>query len=116
MSERSQTEIETKMDIEEEFCGVMEDIKSEEAKPSDIKPVMLPKYHESHRYEKGQDVHEVLSQSNDDEPSPMLCRICAIANDDMVDIFYSCDETEENILGMINDCLPIVVRIHDCDH
>lgn len=39
------------------------------------------------------------------------CRLFAIPNNDMVDIFASSDDTERDILGMLRYCLRVVVRI-----
>lgn len=41
----------------------------------------------------------------------LRCRLCAMPDNDMTDIFTS-NETGKNILDMIDYCLPVVVRIY----
>lgn len=62
---------------------------------------------ESSEYSKG------IMQSTKDVPLLLRCRLCALPNDDMVDIF-SPNETEKDILEHITYCLRIVVRNHSC--
>lgn len=112
MSGWSETEIETAIEIEEEFCATLESIKSEEERQDDIKLAELPEKYVAQRIEGSSRFSERTWQSNDDVSSSMRCRLCAIPNDDMVDIFSS-DKTED-ILEKVQYSLPIVVR-NVCD-
>lgn len=97
-------------EIEEEFCAVMESIKSEDTIIVKAEPNTLTVDSKDHGSEKSSS--EVIAQSNGDARIPSSrCRLCAIPNTDMVEIFRS-NETAAAISEMIKDCLSIVVRIH----
>lgn len=73
-----------KVEIEEEFCAVMENIKSEVTETFHVTDCQVV-------------------------PLSSRCRLCTIPNNDMVDIFNS-NESGKHIFDMIKHCLPIVVR------
>lgn len=68
----------------------------------------LDKY-DVHKPEKGSQFYEVMLPVNTDMCQPLRCRLCAIPNSDMIDMF-SCYQTEANIVEKIKYCLRIVVR------
>lgn len=97
---RSETE------VEEEFYAVMETIKSEEQKAIDMKSTVLIENDQGCTTEKSSDDFEMISDVTDG-----LCRLCAIQNNDMINIFSS-QGAEEDIVGKIERSLRIVVRSH----
>lgn len=100
---RVRLNIEIEMEIKEEFCARLESIKSEEESQGDIEPTAL-----SEKYEASSQHPEVIWQTNDDISLSSRCRLCAILDNDMVDVFSS--PKTEDILEKISYCLPIMVR------
>lgn len=87
------SEMDSSDEIEEEFWAVMENVKPEVDNNPTISQVHLEEY----------------SQSYEVSP-PLRCRLCAIPDDDMVNIFDR-NRTDRSIVEKIERCLPIVVRI-----
>lgn len=88
----SEAEDEIKVEIKEELYEVSMDDTNYDQMTEKNQPTLSPSI---------QDVHPSLSR----------CRLCAIPNENMLDIF-TVHKTNESIIDKIKYCLRIVVRIH----
>lgn len=93
-----ETEVEVKLEIKEEFWGEVDGIHSEEM----IVDSGVERFSNS---------SEVISRLSKDVRLPSRCRLCALPNYNMVDIFNSY-KIEDDIVEQIKYCLRIVVRSH----
>lgn len=99
-SQKSEAADELKIKLEEEFHGAMVDIDSGKN----------PNEYEDQRSLMSSGVYDLkISRSIKDVCLPMRCRLCAIPNNAMVDIFSS-DVITKDIVEKIEYCLCIVVR------
>lgn len=101
MSGETETGIKVKVEVvEEEFYEAMGAINFVE--------VPAVKY-EAQESAESSECSEVISQPTNDAGSLLRCRLCALPNNNMVDIFNP-SQTQDNILHKIRQCLRIVVR------
>lgn len=99
--------------MEEEFYNIVEDIVKSEDMESDttIQAILPDRYYSeiSEECSELSELSESMPQSNDNISLSLRCRLCAIAYDDMVDVF-SPNVKGHNIIEKIELCLCIMVR------